>query len=344
MILRRGEPNLTAAPARARRSGTRWASGAACAIALGALALGLSGCAGTPGGTITTSAVFSDAGTLAIGAPVKLADVPVGDVSAITLEGSRAKVTMSIERRADVPANVIAKIDRTTILGERFVALVVPRHPAGRLADDAVIRRTAVVPTVEQVIGAGSEVFGAISASDLAEMVNAGGQGFSGEAAALQQFLNDTSAVAAGYASHTAQIKTVIQSLDRLGSSLAPTSGPDAQAITNLSSTVKVLAANSTRFEQLLSSLNAVSEQGASIVSSEYPQIVAQLRALEAVSNQLALHQQDLAQLLEWLPQHDATMSASVRHNFLQIMNNLVVCGLPGGGGTQTPSTSCAKR
>jgi len=313
-------------------------------LALGGLALGLSGCTTGGGGTITTSALFSDAGTLALGAPVKLADVPVGNVTRIALAGNRARVTMSIERRAEVPANVVAKIDRTTILGERFVELTLPRHPAGRLADGAVIRRTAVVPTVEQVVGAGSEVFGAISASDLAEIVNAGGQGFSGEAAALHQFLDDTSAVAAGYATRTAQIRTVVQSLERLGTALAPTSGPDAQAITNLSRTVQVLAANSARFDQLLQSLNAVSAQGASILSSNYPQIVDQLRALEAVSSQLARHQEDLAGLLEWLPRHDATMSESVRHRFLQIMNNLVVCGLPDGGGTQTASTSCAKR
>ena len=313
-------------------------------LALGVLVLGLSGCMGTPGGTITTTALFSDAGTLAPGAPVKLADVPVGDVTGIALDGTRAEVTMSIERRADVPANVVAKIDRTTILGERFVDLAVPRHPTGRLAGGAVIRHTEVVPTVEQVIAAGSEVFGAISASDLAQIVNAGGQGFAGGAAALRQFLDDTSAVAAGYASRTAQIRTVVESLDRLGSAMAPTSGPDAQAIANLSQTVKVLASNSALFERLLQSLDAVSAQGASILSSGYPQIVDQLRALGAVSNQLALHQQDLARLLEWLPQHDAAMSESVRHNFLQILNNLVVCGLPDGGATRTASTTCAKR
>jgi phospholipid/cholesterol/gamma-HCH transport system substrate-binding protein len=322
----------------------RRASGVGGVLALGALALGLSGCGGGPGPAITTTAFFSDAGTLALGAPVKLADVPVGSVTGITLDGSRAKVTMSIAQRADVPANVIAKIDRTTILGERFVDLAVPRKPSGRLAAGAVIRRTDVVPTVEQVIGAGSEVFGAISASDLAEIVNAGGQGFSGEAAALRQFLDDTSAVAAGYASRTAEIQTVIGSLDRLGTSMAPTSGADADAISNLTDTVKVLAANAARFEQLLQSLNAVSAQGASIISSEYPQIVDQLQALQAVSNQLALHQQDLAELLEWLPDHDATMSESVRHNFLQIMNNLIVCGLPDGGSGQTAATTCAKQ
>ena len=308
------------------------------------LALGLSGCGIGSAGTITTSALFADVGTLAQGAQVKMADVPVGSVTAISLDGDRAKVVMSIDTSADVPANVIAKVDRTTILGERFIDLAVPRHPVGRLENGERIARTAIVPTVEQVIGYGSQVFGAISASDLAQIVNAGGQGFSGEAAALHQFLNSLSTVVAGYATRTKQITTVVHSLDRLGSTLAPTSGADAKAISNLSSTAKVLAQNSTRFEQLLVSLDAVSKQGSTILQSEYPQIVDQLKALEAVSSQLAIHQQDLAQLLQWLPAHDASMSESVRANFLQILNNLIVCGLPDGGAGQTPATTCAKQ
>ena len=320
-----------------------WTARAGSLLAVGVLAVTLAGCGGGGTATITTSALFSDAGTLAQGAQVKVADVPVGSVSAISLEGTRAKVTMSIDRSARVPANVTAKIDRTTILGERYIALAIPKHPIGLLANGEPIRRTAVVPTVEQVLGAGSEVFGAVSASDLAAIVNAGGQGFSGEAASLHQLLGNLSAVSAGYASRTAQIATAVKSLDRLGSAMAPTSGPDAQAIANLSATVKVLSANSAQFEKLLQSLNDVSQQGATILSSEYPRIVDQLQALAAVGNQLAQHQQDLAQLLEWLPQHDATMTESVRNNFLQILNNLIVCGIPGGGSQSTPANSCTK-
>lgn len=320
-----------------------WASRAACLLAAGAMAAALSGCTSNGPSTITTSAMFSDVGTLALGAQVKVADVPVGTVSAISLDGDRAKVTMRIDTNARVPANVTAKIDRTTILGERYIALAIPQHPAGALANGEPIRRTAVVPTVEQVLGAGSEVFGAVSSSDLAEIINAGGQGFSGEEASLHQLLDNLSTVAAGYASRTAQIATVVNSLDRLGSSMAPTSGPDAQAISNLSQTVQVLSANSAEFEKLLQSLDDVSQQGATILSSESPQIVDQLQALEAVASQLAQHQQDLAELLEWLPQHDEAMTEVVRGNFLQILNNMIVCGIPNGGSGSTAANTCAK-
>lgn len=322
----------------------RWVSGGVSLVVLAGLGLVLSGCGTATPSTITASALFSDAGTLSVGAPVEMADVPVGSVSAISLEGDQAKVTMAVDKSAAVPANVIAKIDRTTILGQRFVDLALPKHPVGRLADGERISDTAVVPTVEQVIGYGSEVFGAISASDLAEIITASGQGYTGEAASLRQFLNDLQTVTAGYASRTTQIKTVITSLDQLGTSMAPTSGTDAQAITNLSQTVQVLAQNATEFEKLLQSLDDVSVQGATILSTQYPQIVDQLQALDAVSRQLATHQQDLANLLEWLPQHDATMSSVVRHNFLQILNNLIVCGIPDGGSGSTAATTCAKQ
>ena len=322
----------------------RWGTGAVTLVAMAGLGIGLSGCGGATSSTITASALFSDAGTLSVGAPVELADVSVGSVSAVTLTGDRAKVTITVDKSAAVPRNVVAKIDRTTILGQRYVDLAVPKHPSGHLANGERITRTAVVPTVEQVIGYGSEVFGAISASDLAEIVTAGGQGYTGEAASLRAFLNDLQTVTAGYASRTTQIKTVITSLDQLGTSMAPTSGSDAQAITNLSQTVGVLAQNSTEFEKLLQSLDDVSVQGATILSTQYPQIVDQLQALDAVSRQLALHQQDLADLLEWLPQHDATMSSVVRNNFLQILNNLIVCGIPDGGSGSTAATTCAKQ
>lgn len=323
-------------------TGRRWPVRVGALAGVAALAVGLSGCTIGSAARIDTSAVFSDVGTLTAGAQVKLADVPVGSVTGVSLDGARAKVTMSIQPSADVPANVTAKLERSSILGQRYIALALPAHPRGRLRDGTPIARTAVVPTVEQVIGSGAEVFGAISTSDLAAIVTAGGQGLSGEAASLKEFLNDLSTVTAGYASHTAQIATVVDSLDQLGTTLASTAGADAQAITNLSQTAAVLAQESSQFETLLQSLDDLSRQGTTLLSNNLPQITEQLDALHAVAGQLATHQQDLAELLEYLPAHDATMSQSTRNDFLQILNNLIVCGIPEGGSGSTAATSCS--
>lgn len=39
---------------------------------------------------------------------------------------------------------------------------------------------------------------------------------------------------------------------------------------------------------------------------------------------------------------HDATMAAVTRNDYLQILNNTIVCGIPGGGSSATAAFTCA--
>jgi phospholipid/cholesterol/gamma-HCH transport system substrate-binding protein len=251
---------------------------------------------------------------------------------------------MSIDKGARVPADATAAVDQTTILGEHFVQLQVPRTPAGDggalLANGGTIAHTSVIPNVEQFVSAGAQVFGSVSTNDLAQIIDAGGQGFDGQAASLRQLLNSLSDVTAGYASHTSDIQTVVTSLDQLGSTLAPSSNADAQAVTNLAQTVSILAQQSGRFTDLLQALNGVSTQGRSLLETYMPQINDQLTALGAVANQLGAHQQDLLGLLRNLPLHNTSVPNDVVNNFVQVLDNLIVCGLPGGGAD--PSSAAA--
>ena len=313
---------------------------------LGAVALVgavLAGCGGAGAGTVSTTAEFSDVNQLANGAQVEMADVPVGRVTDITLDGDRARVTMAINRSAHVPADVTAVLDQTSVLGENFVNLE-PAHGASGalLADGSVIRNTAVAPEAEQLVGAGTSLFQAVPTGDLAAIIDAGGQGFAGQAASLRQLLNDFSTVAAGYAGQTGQITALIDNLDQLGSGLAPSAQQDAQAITNLAQTTAVLAQESGRFTQLLQSLDTLSIQGRSILETYFPQITDQLQALASTSQALAQHQQDLAGLLKYLPVHDATAQGATVDNYLQVLNNIIVCGIPGGGADNSaPASAC---
>jgi phospholipid/cholesterol/gamma-HCH transport system substrate-binding protein len=295
--------------------------------------------------SMTATAFFSDAEDLVVGAQVQMADVPVGRVTAISLAGSRAKVTMSFDKSARVPVDATAAIDQTTILGEHFVQLQVPRSRVSRgadrlLADGGTITHTAVIPTVEQFVSAGAQVFGSVSTNDLAQIIAAGGQGFDGAAASLRQLLNSLSAVTIGYAGHTSDIQTVVNSLDQLGSTLAPSSGADAQAVTNLAQTVSILAQQSGRFTDLLQALNGVSTQGRSLLETSMPEIDDQLTALGAVAGQLGSHQQDLLGILHELPLHNTSLPKDVVNNFVQVLDNLIVCGIPGGGAD--PSSAAA--
>jgi phospholipid/cholesterol/gamma-HCH transport system substrate-binding protein len=320
------------------------------APALAALVLALTGCSmsgGVPQRTAT--AYFSDVGDLANGAQVQMADVPVGSVSSIALSGDRAKVSLSFDNGVRIPADVSAAINRTTILGDQFVQLVVPRSETGpaaaaapRLADGAVIHHTSIVPDVEQFVAAGSTVFGSISTTQLEQIIQAGGQGFTGQEASLKAFLADLAAVTTGYAQHTDSITQAVNGLNTISATLAPTSSASATAITNLSQTVAVLARNSSQFETLLQSLDNVSSQGRSILEAYYPQIVTQLQTLQAVSGQLAQHQASLAGLLSEIPVADKALPQAVRNGYVQLYENIIVCGIPGLGEDTSAAFTCA--
>ncbi len=315
------------------------------------LALGVGGCSLSGGGSQrTATAVFSDVGDLSNGAQVQLADVPVGSVSSIALDGDNAKVTLAFDKGARIPADVSAAIDRTTILGDQFVQLTVPKSETGaaaatapQLANGAVIHQTSVVPDVEQFIAAGSEVFGAVSTNELEQIIQAGGEGFTGQEASLKAFLADLSAVTNGYAQHTDEITQAVNGLDNLTSTLAPGSSAGETALDNLAQTVSILAQNASQFETLLQSLDNLSTQGRSILENYYPQIVTQLQTLQAVSSQLAQHQADLAGLLSEIPLADNALPNAVRNGYVQLYENIIVCGIPGlGEDDSQPAFSCA--
>lgn len=71
----------------------------------------------------TLYADFSSASGLAPGSPVELAGVRVGRVTAISLDGARSRVTLSLRKEIQLHTDVIASIQTKGLLGERYVLL-----------------------------------------------------------------------------------------------------------------------------------------------------------------------------------------------------------------------------
>jgi phospholipid/cholesterol/gamma-HCH transport system substrate-binding protein len=316
------------------------------------VALSLASCGGSGSSSRTASAIFSDIGDLANGAQVQLADVPVGHVTSIALDGDKAKVVMDLLSGVRIPDNVTAAIDSTTILGDQYISLKIPKSEIGSsgaavalLPNGGVIRHTALVPGLEQLVAGGAEVFGAISTTELEQIVAAGGEGFNGQEASLKALLTDFSTVASGYAQHTSEITAAVNGLNQLSATLAPDSTANANALTTLSKTVAILAQQSSNFETLLQSIDNLSVQGRQILETYYPQIVTQLQTLQAVSTQLSQNQVSLAGILDVLPLNNSSLVSSVSGGYLQIFENLIICGIPGGGeDDNSPAFTCAPK
>ena len=147
-----------------------------------AVAGGLVGCSGGSGSSarITATADFVDINALEHHATVELNGINVGVVSHITVDGSVAKLTLSLKRSAMIPADVYADVRQDSLLGPDVVELLVPANShAGLLADHAVIADAAHAgkfqPDFESLVKAGNDLLGPLGAagtSALARIIN----------------------------------------------------------------------------------------------------------------------------------------------------------------------------
>jgi len=307
-----------------------------------AAGLGLAACGTSPGsGTVNVKAVFSDVSSLTTGASVEMADVPVGTVTGIRLDGHQALVTMAVRRGAHVPANVVAKLEQTTILGEYVIDLVPGPSPAGPLRNGQTITDAEVVPGLQQLVQTGTEVFGAISASELSSLIDNSAVAFGGQGARLHALLDSFATVLHGYSTQTAQITSLIDRLDQFSAGLAPDAQTNAEAITNLAQATSVLAQQSNQFVALLQSLNTLASQTRAILDTGLPDIEEQVASLQATAEQLAANQTQLAQLLQVVPAANANLAAGSYQHEVQVLNNIIVCGVPGLGEGTAPTNTC---
>src|SRR5436305_11723479 len=69
------------------------------------------------------------------GSDVKIRGIIVGSVDQITSNGEGAEITLRLSpaKAKHIPANVSARLVPKTIFGEKYVDLVLPAHPVGRL-------------------------------------------------------------------------------------------------------------------------------------------------------------------------------------------------------------------
>jgi len=321
-----------------------------------AMAVAVAACSvpGAGGGNrITAIAYFSDINSLEHHATVEMNGVGVGRVSHIDVTGSLAKLTLSITKSSDVPADVTPEVRTPTLLGAEVVELLVPPHATGLLANGAVIADQAhpgqFEPDLESLVGAGNGLLDNFVAQDgtsaLAQIISEQAQGFGPEGGDLRAVLDDLDTVVTGYAGQTTTVDTLLNNLATFASGIGPDAEANAEALTNLADTTEVLDRQKDRLVNLLAALSTVSEQGSELLNADLGEITDQLTALNTVTAGVANQQAALGRVVQFLNGHNLSTSRGVDHNddFIQVLNDFIICGLAGGGEIpSSPVSSCS--
>jgi phospholipid/cholesterol/gamma-HCH transport system substrate-binding protein len=273
------------------------------ALAIG-LALGamVSGCTfkgvssmPLPGGVDTganpynVKMVFENVLDLVPQSQCRVNDVPVGMVTKIDLVGWKAVVTCRLRRNVDLPANAVAAISQTSLLGEKFVALSAPQGqtPQGRLAAGAEIPldRTSRSTEVEEVLSAMSMLVtggGLEQVSTINHELNAALQGHTVQ---LRDVLGRLNTFVGTLDRQKGQIVTTIDKVDQLSATLAKHNKTIADTIDSSGPAVKVLASQRKDLTKLLVNMDKLGTVATRIINRSQGDTVANLKSLQLILN-----------------------------------------------------------
>lgn len=293
------------------------------------LAAGLLSACG--GDSIKVTATFDDVGDLALDAPVMMADIPIGEVDNIRLAGNQAVVTMSVDPEAQVPQGVTARVRRTSVLGERIVDIVVPENlpaDASLLADGDHIGDTATRSDLEDLVEEGVDVLGAVSASQLAVMIEEGAKGFGGRGLQLGNLLDNYSAIVTRYSNRSDHIVNLIGSMKRFNETVAVEADAHARAVVNTARSLEVLDQESAKLEQAIMSLGRLARGSRSILEAHSDEMGRFFQQMRVILDVLVEEQDSIAKLLRWAPGHNYNTQAVEYLDFNQVVQDFVICGL----------------
>jgi phospholipid/cholesterol/gamma-HCH transport system substrate-binding protein len=253
----------------------------------------------------TVHAEFLDVLDLVPQSAVKVNDVPVGRVDSITLNKANwtADVTMTVNGDVSLPANSLADLRQSSLLGEKYIELVAPSsNPSGTLVGATIpLARTNRNSEVEEVFGALSMLLnggGVQQIQTIAKELNAATTGNEPEIRAL---LSNVNTLMSDLDAHSSDITTALDGLNRLSATLATQKDQIAGALTNLSPGLDVLNSQRTQLVSMLQSLSQLSGVAVDTVNKSQADMVADLKSLAPTLKQLANAGSDLPNALQLL-------------------------------------------
>ncbi|HEU5469581.1 MAG TPA: MCE family protein [Actinophytocola sp.] len=252
-------------------------------------------------------AQFRDVLDLVPQSGVKVNEVAVGRVEDIALaaDGWTAEVTMLVNGDVALPANALAKLRQSSLLGEKYVELSPPPPAAatGRLADGALIpvNRTNRNTEVEEVLGALSMLLNGGGVEQLQNISRELNAALEGNEQNIRAALDNVTVFVSTLDASRAEITRAIDGLNRLAGTLAAQRDQIAGAIDNLGPGLRVLADQREQLVTMLQALDSLSAVAVDTVDRAQADIVADLKALMPALAKLGEAGNDLPKALELL-------------------------------------------
>jgi phospholipid/cholesterol/gamma-HCH transport system substrate-binding protein len=230
--------------------------------------------------------------TMESNSPVMIDDVVVGSVGPMKVKDWHADVEISVKRDVVIPANVVASIGQTSLLGSMHLELNPPlgQRGVGRLRPGATIplSRSSTYPSTEQTLSSLSLVINGGGLSQIGEVIHNFSAALSGRGAAVRDLINRFDTFVGTLDQQRDNIVASIQALDQLAGTFAAQRDVITQALGKLPPALDVLIKERPRLTAALDHLRTFSNIATGLINDTQSDLVRNLKNLEPTIKGLA--------------------------------------------------------
>ena len=249
---------------------------------------------------------FANVATLEPNSPVLIDDVVVGSVGAMTFSNWHIDVDVSIRTDVVVPANAVATIGQTSLLGSMHVALDPPvgEPPSGRLEPGATVAldETTTYPSTEQTLSSLSVVVTGGGLGQIGDIIHNLTLALSGRESDVRELLTRLDTFIGTLDRQRDNIIASIQSLNRLAGTFAEQRDVINTALTKIPPALDVLIAERPTITTALDRLRVFSDTATGLVNDIQSDLVTDLTNLEPTLRSLADVGKDLDTVIAFIP------------------------------------------
>ena len=267
----------------------------------GVNSLPLPGTVGRGPGATTYHVEVENVGTMESNSPVMVDDVIVGSIANMKVrkahgptskQGWIADVEISVEPGVVIPANAVAAVGQTSLLGSMHLELNTPpgQQATGRLEPGATIPldRSMTYPSTERTLSSLSAVVNGGGLGQIGEVIHNFNVAFSGRAGTLRDLLNRLDKFVGTLDDQRDNIVASIQGLNRLAIQFADQHEALSEALRKVPPALDVLIRERPRFTAALEKLGTFSDTANKLINDAQADLVTNLKNLEPSIRALA--------------------------------------------------------
>jgi phospholipid/cholesterol/gamma-HCH transport system substrate-binding protein len=234
-------------------------------------------------------------------AKVKMRGVQVGHVSTVTNGASTASLRLEIdpEQITNIPANVRARIDSTSLFGQKFVDLIYPNDPSPqRLSAGAVLKSENVSVEVNTLFQNVVNLVKQIDPYKLNAVLTALSEGLRGRGEQIGQTITDTNEVLLALNSRTDTMREDFRSLANVSDTYGAAAQDVVDAVAAASTTSTTVTTHAAQLDQLLVGVAGLSRSGINLVAPVKDNLVQAVNLLQPTTSLLMKYNPELTCLL----------------------------------------------